>query len=211
MLWTCLRSCSLRGRSMRETLVISFFTHDTPYEEEAERLRASCKAFQIKHHIEGVPSRGSWLKNVAMKPQFIYEKLIEFQRPLFWVDADGAFKMKPQFEQFYPFDLAVREVPTHRNDRWLKLAASSIFFNSTPETIDFAKRWAERTVQKIDEDPVNLFFVDQTSLLEMIEGSPHLQVGKLPLSYCKVFDDVQQCSEVVIEQYQASRRLIDLV
>ncbi|MBS0652933.1 MAG: hypothetical protein JSR39_05310 [Verrucomicrobia bacterium] len=199
---------------MDNPLVISFYTLDTPYQEEVKRLIASCRHFDIDHHIEGIKSHGSWLRNVAMKPAFIAEKLLQFRRPLFWVDADGAFKNKPQFEQFYEFDVAVREVDAYRDDPWMKLHAGSIFINYNPKMVRFVKDWVQVCKDKINEDIVNLFFLDQTSLLHMIEHTQGLKVGKLPIGYCKVFDaPAEQIdpSSVVIEQYQASRRLKDLI
>lgn len=195
-------------------LVISFFTVDTPYQEEVKRLIESCQQFDIDHHIEGLKSNGSWLRNVAMKPAFIAEKLMQFRRPLFWVDADGSFVNKPQFEQFQEFDVAVREVEAYRDDPWMKLRAGSIFINYNPKMVQFVKDWVQVCKDKIKEDIVNLFFIDQTSLLHMIEHTQGLKVGNLPIGYCKVFDaPAEQIdpSTVVIEHYQASRRLKDLI
>ena len=195
---------------MGAPLVISFFTLETPYEEEVEKLIDSCQRFNIEHHIEGVLSKGSWLRNVAMKPQFICDKLLEFKRPLFWVDADAIFQKKPTFELFHQYDVAVREMAAYANDRWLKLAAGSIFLNYNPQMCQFARDWAQASREKVKEDIVNLFYLDQTSLLETLENHSHLKIGKLPTSYCKIFDE-EDSSDVVIEHYQASRRFIDLI
>ncbi len=201
-------------KSALTPLVISFFTVDTPYQEEAERLIASCQDFGLEHHVEGIKSKGSWLRNMAMKPQFIAEKLLQFKRPLFWVDADGAFKNKPQFEQFQEFDVAVREVDAYRDDPRMKLHAGSIFINYNSRMVQFVKDWLQVCADKINKDIFHLFFLDQTSLLHMIEHTQGLKVEKLPIGYCKVFDAPAEPidpSSVVIEQYQASRRLKDLI
>lgn len=195
-------------------LVISFFTVDTPYQEEVKRLIDSCRLFNIDHYVEGIKSQGSWLRNVAKKPEFIAEKLLQFKRPLFWVDADGAFKNRPRFEQFQEFDIAVREVEAYKDDPWMKLHAGSIFLNYNLKMVRFVEEWVQLCKDKVKDDVVNLFFLDQTSLLQMIGQFQGLKVGKLPIGYCKVFDaPAEQIdpSTVVIEQYQASRRLKDLI
>lgn len=195
-------------------LVISFYTVDTPYQREVENLISSCHRYGIEYHVEGLTSRGSWILNVAMKPEFICEKMLAFQRPVFWVDADAVFKKKPAWEQFGRYDLAVREMEAHPDDPYLKLAAGSLFFNYNPTMIRFVREWVELCQAKIREDIAHLFYLDQSSLLQMVQRHREINIGALPIAYCKVFDsptDQIDPDEVVIEHYQASRRFLDCI
>jgi hypothetical protein len=54
-------------------IVISFFTLDTPYEEEVKKLRISLERLGVEADIQGVPSRGSWERNCAYKARYILD------------------------------------------------------------------------------------------------------------------------------------------
>jgi hypothetical protein len=89
-------------------LVISYYTKDTPYEQEVQRLISSCQTFSIEAQIEPRPSLGSWEKNCAQKASFILQKLREVKRPVLWVDADAVFLRAPDFREFDDCDFSVR-------------------------------------------------------------------------------------------------------
>ena len=189
-------------------LVVSFYTENTPYQLEAMSLIASCNALGIEAEIEGVPSEGSWERNCAIKPFFIRKKLLEKKRPIFWVDADAVFKKLPDFSLLAQSDLAFREMKRFSHDRRFKYFSGSLFLNYTPRGIDFADKWCDHCQQKID-GKADLQFLDQISLVDLIERGEPVKVYSLPIAYSKVFDiDAQEIDpeEIVIEHYQASRR-----
>ena len=45
----------------RDFLITSFYTKDTPYENEADVLINSLDKFDLPFHVEGVSNKGSWL------------------------------------------------------------------------------------------------------------------------------------------------------
>lgn len=189
-------------------LVVSFYTEDTPYQLEAMSLIASCNAFGIEAEVEGVPSEGSWERNCAIKPFFIRKKLMEKKRPIFWVDADAVFKKLPDFSPLAQSDLAFREMKRFSHDRRFKYFSGSLFLNYTARGIEFADKWCQHCQQKIDRKE-DLQFLDQISLVDLIERGEPVKVYPLPIAYSKVFDiDAQEIApqEIVIEHYQASRR-----
>jgi hypothetical protein len=69
-------------------LAVSYYTPDGNYRAYAEKLRASCERFGIEHQIEELPSRGSWVKNIGRKAQFVYDKLMANKRAVVWLDVD---------------------------------------------------------------------------------------------------------------------------
>jgi hypothetical protein len=175
---------------------------------EALHLISSCRQLGIDAEIEGIPSEGSWERNCALKPFYIRKKLMEKKRPVFWVDADAVFKKKPDFSFLSQSDLAFREMKRFSHDRRLKCASGSLFLNYTPQGIAFAEEWCAHCQQKM-EKKVELEFIDQIALLDLIERGQAVKIHPLPISYCKVFDlDTQEIDEdqVVIEHFQASRR-----
>ena len=50
-------------------LVVSFYTRDTPYEQEIEKLGGSLRKFNIDHVFYPEESRGDHMKNGHKKPQ----------------------------------------------------------------------------------------------------------------------------------------------
>jgi hypothetical protein len=188
---------------MKKPLVISFYTKNTPYEEEIKKLLASLDRLGIESHIEGIESLGTWEKNCAYKPFFILQKMKEFQRPLLWVDADGVFLKKPDFHEWMECDISVRVnefLPKHHESH---VVANSVFVNDTEKARDLLEEWCLECEKRGARE------ADQTSLRDLLQRYEDLRFLPMPLKYSKIFDfDDLFISEeeVVIEHYQASRR-----
>jgi len=193
-----------------QVLVISYYTLDTPYEKEVENLQASCKAWGIDAHIEGVKNRGSWERNCAIKPFFILNKWMQFQRPLFFVDADAVFCKSPDFTSFFSYDFSVMHLKTE--DKHFKIRASSLFVNATALARKLLEDWCTETKNVVEREKDATPFLDQSSLCEVLEKNTEAKIYNMPLSYCKVFDvdfETVAPGELVIQQFQASRRFKD--
>jgi hypothetical protein len=70
--------------------------------------------------------------------------------------------------------------------------------------------WCSRSELLAEDDPPAFF--DQITLLHTLQNETEAQIGTLPLSYCRIFDfQLGQIAkeDIVIEQYQASRRFHD--
>ena len=192
----------------RDPLVISFYTENSPYQLEVMALIASCQSHGIDAEIEGIPSEGSWERNCAIKPFFIRKKLLEKKRPVFWVDADAVFKKKPDFSSMSHSDLAFREMKRFSNDRRFRYCSGSLFVNYTQAGLEFVDKWCQHCQQRIDKKE-DLQFLDQISLVDLVEAGEQVKIFSLPIAYAKVFDiDAQEINpeEIVVEHYQASRR-----
>ncbi len=196
--------------SRKAPLIISFYTLNTPYEQEAQRLIDSCKKWNLEFCIEGLPSQGSWEKNCAVKPFYILEKMREHARPLFWVDADAAFLRSPDFSPFLDYDLGVRTLDFLSEDHTSRVLSGSLFINATPAAQNLIENWCAECARQQENHKRTHEFWDQVALRDVIARSTELRVAPLPVSYCKIFDvDLFFIGdeEVVIEHYQASRRL----
>jgi hypothetical protein len=190
-----------------EPLVISFYTVNTPYEQEALNLKASCEEWGLKYCIEGMPSRGTWEKNCGIKPHFILEKMEQLQQPVLWVDADAVFLKKPSFDLFQGYDFSVRimEFIPWRNPS--KVMSGTIYVDYTPPGLDLLRRWAKNCDRRLKKDGR---IWDQYVLRELILREKKAKILPLPVAYCKIYDlDILfiQQEHVVIEHYQASRRV----
>lgn len=183
-------------------IVICFYTLDTPYEQEVLNLKHSCEKWDIELLAEPLPSRGSWEANCALKPQFILDKLESLKRPIFWADADSVFLKKPDFAQFLPYDVSVREMPLFRHDPHHRYNAAAVFINATPAGISFAISWRDACLGATP-------FLDQYALGIALSSQRVAAFYPMPVSYCKVFDADMffiNDEDVVLEQTQASRR-----
>lgn len=189
-------------------VIVSYYTKNTPYEKEVEGLINSCKEFGIEYCIEGIASKGSWEANCAMKPNFIREKFKELQRPLLWVDADAVFLQPIKFEEFMFADLSFLQYENHKDPRF-SVNAATVYINATDRGLEALNLWCEYSEKIWQLEKKCLPFQDQVSLYFMTFSHPHLSIAKLPVQYCKIFDQNLagiDPKEIVIEQRQASRR-----
>ncbi|HEY2810207.1 MAG TPA: putative nucleotide-diphospho-sugar transferase [Rhabdochlamydiaceae bacterium] len=193
-----------------QTLVISYYTQNTPYESEAERLRASCAKFAIEARIEPLSSLGSWEKNCAQKASFIATKLKDLNRPLLWVDADAAFLQPPNFSLFSHCDFSARINEFLPKTHESRVCSGTLFVRPCERGIALVKDWVEECQRALNEAGRCMEVWDQIALRKALDRHPDLSFMPMPLEYVKIFDSddlfVRE-EEVVIEHYQASRRL----
>ncbi len=191
-------------------LVVSFYTQDTLYQMEVKNLIASCEQWGLEHHIEPIQSFGSWELNCAFKPFFLYSKLQEFQRPLFWVDADGVFVKRPEYLKEFEADFSCRINRGLPDTHPSKVMSGSLFINATPGAERILKLWAKECYDKMS-DPERVEEVwDQALLRDVIARNQHgAKIMALPPSYTAIVDhpiDSEEIGEPVIAHHQASRR-----
>ncbi len=192
-------------RPARETLgheqmpvVLCYFTLDTPYADEAKKLRASCERLGLEHRIVGVRPRGSWEANCAYKARFVEEHWRAIGRPVLWVDADALVRRTPDLLRGVAADFAV-----HRALGWM-FASGTVFFNQTPEAEALLVRWRERC----EADPTTWDQVHLDAAWEDVVRERPLETLWLPREYTFINDlnDAALAEDPVIEHTQASRR-----
>ena len=191
--------------------VIAFYTPE--YKAEAKDWTFSCRAAGLDYFVREVPNQGSWRLNVGMKPAFIKKALRVFEEDVLWVDIDGRFKRDWDLDLCKDFDFAAWFIP-HKvmrsgvpfgkesgNDG---IASGTMWFNNSLYAIEFLRRWVEL------EDGQYRWGQQVLGELWHSNRPGDLRTFRLPHEYCKVFDRdwIERDHEpVVIEHYQASRRL----
>ncbi len=192
----------------RLPLVVSFFTLDTPYEEEVQSLVSSCNRFQIENQIEGIPSSGSWEMNCAFKPLFLLKKLEELKRPLLWVDADAVFLQPLTFLKEFSLDLGVRLYDCS-NDHPSRVGSGTLYINSTDAGKRLLRLWAESCILHLGAKDRTEELWDQDVLRKVLFYSKHdCNWGSLPESYSIIAghpEDEKHPSPIIVHN-QASRR-----
>ena len=183
-------------------VIVSYFTTGTPYEELATRLRASCEALRLRHHIVPLDPTGTWEANCAAKAQVCLDAWKAHSSSILWVDADAVIRRVPSLLAEPSADFAV-----HKWKGW-RFASGTVFFGRTPFGGELLERWAERCrLEPRVWDQVQLDLA-----WEEVTSSTPLHTMWLPRGYCQIFDaDIESGDEIVIEHFQASRDLKALV
>jgi hypothetical protein len=159
--------------------VISFYTPNWKYAEAAEQLRQDCQRLSIPCVIEELPDLGDWVANTRQKTQFVYQQLLRLESPVLWVDADCRIYHKPIIDVNYDIGMVRKSGKSERT-----FFASSLFFNYTPASLAFVKRWAEYQGEGSDHYALEMVWREglNASLIE------------LPSEYC----DLSYSSRTVI-------------
>jgi hypothetical protein len=197
-----------------QPLVISFYTLNTPYEQEVKNLLTSCENWEIPFHVEGRQSKNSWHANCAMKPFFILEQFKKWQKPLFWIDADAIFLQKPDFTPFLSGDLSIRSLPFFPLDHPFHFFAGSFFIHFTSKAQEFLERWCAFCEEKLQQKPIEDYLEQNTFFRLLRESSHSFHIQPLPTAYAKIFDLDSLFiadEEVIVEHAQASRRFKDCI
>ncbi len=174
--------------------------------------------------VNEVEHRGSWRANCGVKPSYILKIIRKHKQPVLWVDIDGRFRATFSIGGWLAqeYDFAIWFIPNHKmlpknvpgdDPNNNGLASGTMWFNYTPQGIDWLEAWAdyEENIMKVgkpskfeQQDMGDLWYRRQAA-----KRGP--KTYRLPQAYCKVFD-VQWFSKaedhtLIIEHMQASRRL----
>ncbi|MES2122180.1 MAG: putative nucleotide-diphospho-sugar transferase [Chlamydiota bacterium] len=196
-------------------LIVSYYTKDTLYQLEVQNLIASCEMWGLEHHVEAIDSLGSWERNCAYKPLFLYQKLEQFQRPLFWLDADAVFLQKPQLLDQFSSDIATRINASYEANHPSRVITGSLYVNNTEPAKRVLKVWAKGCIESLTDPKRTDEMWDQVVLRDVFLRQDHgARIEALPLGYAMIVGhplDEEQAGERVIGHYQASRRFKKMI
>ncbi len=174
--------------------IVSFYTEDTPYEQEVQKLIASVNRFQLPSHIKGVKNLGSWEKNCQYKANYILDALHAFEENIVWVDADAVFMKAPVLFDTLQCDIGYHYLP-HRQE----LLSGTLFVRNNEKMKQVVQQWIEVNATNNEWD--------QKNLQGIVEADAALKKEVLPMEYCKIVNNRHQpTNNPVIMHYQASRR-----
>jgi hypothetical protein len=179
-------------------LIVSYYTNNTLYEQEAQKFILSLKKFAIPYYVEGVENLGSWQKNTSYKPTFIKKMLLKFpESSIVWVDCDAQFFAYPTLFDNLSCDVAiyVYDGKEYKHKNWIpELLSGTVYFRNCPKVLDFVEQW-----EKLCREHFGVW--DQKHLASVLKNDFEL----LPGEYCKIVDKMQYIKNPVIVHYQASR------
>lgn len=181
----------------RPFVVVSFFTRGTPYREEAKKLIASCKKFNLNFYVKAVANQGHWLANVRWRPIFLRRQIERIEKSIVWIDADGVVQRDPVL--FDELELSDFDMAVHYR-KGVELLGGTMWFANTGRVRRLMDLW-------IDKIESNVFYKEQVAIQILLKEHPEFRVANLPPTYTQIFDLMKDAGEPVIEHFQASRRL----
>lgn len=189
-------------------IIVAYYTINTPYEQEANKLKASLDKLNVSYDIVGVKNLGNWQANTRFKARFMQDMLDKHKgKNLVYVDSDAVIHQYPSLFDNYPYDIAVR----WQDFRWRKneCLSGTIFMANNQATRELCKRWEGVNVS---EGPSAKTF-EQWNLGKVIEDMRRegkVKDSNLPPEYTMIFDSMRAMYpniNPVIEHFQASRKL----
>lgn len=174
---------------------VAFYTRDTPYEAEADKLRENLEQFDLDYEMTSCTSTGSWECNTQLKAGIILEALYEHKRrPVVYLDVDARIEQYPVL-----FDNILCDISFHYF-RGVELLSGTLFFgNHTPIGAELVKQWRDEN----DSHPGQW---DQRTLQKVVEARDDLDILPLPETYVYINHLSVTNEKPVIRHTQASRQ-----
>jgi len=189
-------------------IVVSFYTKNTGYQLEINRLEESVRKFGLEYDFFASEDLGTWRKNIHARIQILLNFLDKHAgKDIVYIDADGSVQKYPELLDNFQDDFGIVKIdhdkywPAERNrptGRYEYLGGTMYLKNND------RMRALLRLWQKLDA-PMNTP-LSQHTLIRAIEQSSDLKIRILPDTYCQIFDVMVEAGDPVVEHFQASRR-----
>jgi len=180
--------------------IVAFFTRDSIYETEKNRLQRSAELLNLPLDAQAVDTTGSWVRNAAMKPGVLAGMRNKHRGPLLYVDVDAVFHRNP-----WPGLMALEcDIAAYYEPEG-HLLSGTLFINDTPAASELLETWARACADNPDE--WDQLVLERIIAEDAVRDAPRYRLEKLPVSYCWIFDKTnnESCDAVFIEHLQASR------
>lgn len=179
--------------------IVSFYTTDTPYFQEAQDMQSSAIEVGLgRFYLYPVESRGSWEANCQIKAEVLLDAARKLKEPFLYVDADARFN---QYPDLFDLDWSHYDIGIHYF-KGTELLSGTIWLNYTPNTIALLLNWIQ-----INKHMPTMW--DQKTLERAIQMQAKLNILHLPPEYTWIFDLSKkhyQEKKPVITHHQASRK-----
>lgn len=174
---------------------VAFYTPE--YSEVVQRLLISMDKWNVNHYVEAIPSRGSWVKNCAIKAEFVLKCLLESEEGILYVDADAEFMTPIEWEYFRTKKQILCPVVKFSDRTKWELVANTMYWPKTDDAIRIAEEWVASQKASPEE-------WDQITLAEILNHNSE-SWSRLPDYYAAI--DFMDVHAPAIVQHQASREL----
>ena len=193
--------------NLSDLLIVGYYTVNTPYEQEAQRLIDSCKNLGLNYDIQGVQNFGSWQSNTRYKANFMLNMLHAHPgKRILYVDCDAVIHETPDLFINYSADISVRYQDfSYRKNECL---SGTIYMENNLKTKRLCEFWAN-TNRTEGPNAKTLEQVNLGRAIDKMVTSEGLIFKNLPPEYTFIFDSMRKIypdAKPVIEHFQASRK-----
>jgi hypothetical protein len=198
-----------QAQPSKRWIVISYYTRDTAYQKEIQRLEESLKLFNLPYCFFEKPPLGSWRRNLNFKSSVILEAFKKFKKKdIVFIDADGIVRKYPilfdELSKSRTYHMACHYRMYKESLPGGSLLSGTLWFRNVSKTRKLVEKWHKMAWENMDvrhQHCLNLAIHDFEK-----EGKP-VKVFRLPQEYTKIFDsNYTKGLQPVIEHFQASRR-----
>lgn len=168
--------------------IISFYTINSPYEDEIKNLERSCLKFGYDLIKIKRQTQGNWEVNCAMKPGAIIEAMeqVADDEICMYLDADAVIVAPIKYALHNSFGVHLLKG---------KVLSGTIMMRKNKQCMDILEEWDAKAFL----DP---YIWDQETLQEVLKNHTF---DNLPRTLCKIFDHAEEPLAMVVHN-QASRR-----
>ncbi len=180
--------------------VVAFYTTNSFYEHEKERLLASARHLGLKIISVAVENTGSWVRNAGLKPSVLLQQRKAVRGPLLYVDVDAVFHRNP-----WPELLPIQSDIAVYYEKSGHLLSGTVLLNDTDAALALLEAWHKGCAEA--PDTWDQLVLEQILADDAAKAAPCYLVDRLPVSFCWIFDhlDNEPVEQVYIEHLQASR------
>ena len=180
-------------------MTVAFFTRDSIYETEKNRLVRSAERLQLPVDAQAIDTTGSW-RNAAMKPGVLVGMRRKHRGPMLYVDVDAVFHRNP-WPSLAALDCDIAAY--HEPDG--HLLSGTLYINDTPAAATLLDEWAAACGANPDE--WDQLVLERILAEDAARAEPRYRQARLPVAYCWIFDKIDNAAsaQVYIEHLQASR------
>ena len=175
--------------------IISCYTKNTGYEEEANQLKKTMANFGLNtNYILPFESRGTWEKNCAYKSKFILKMLNNYNKNVVWLDSDARILKKPVLFGNIREDIGLYYF------RKRQLASGTMYWKNNNSNKKLIIKW----INLCEKEPKKW---DQLVLQDLMSHQHNSSIFNLPDEYSTIDKFMKSTNNTVIYHTQASRRL----
>jgi len=150
------------------------------YEKSYNRLKNKLDEYGYDYHIEELESLGSYRENCRRKPQYILDKMSQFDEDILWLDIDTI--LLNRMSELELMDIDVDLLFASSVPELIGIKASPIFFKNNQRAKEFLKHW--KNLIDISRDNEQECFDHEVLFQVVIDKKGHCNVGALGYNYC---------------------------
>lgn len=184
---------------MKDFIIISMFTKDTPYEKDIDILSRSIDRYNIKYDIIGKDNTGNWIKNTYLKALTIKDAMNKYKIPVVWIDIDAKLVRYPDF--FFNMN---GEISYFKFDNYEDILTGTLYFAYTDNCKRIIDDWININSTSDVPDASNFLYV-----INKFKRNKDITLKYIPLpvEYVNIIgNDLTKSNNPVIIHNNASKR-----